>query len=76
MEIGNIKSWERSGAPFSKSGQGEVRRVTRVGDTDGALNVLRRCTLGRPAGQSDRNDSSGNSKRFASWMGPVTSGLE
>jgi len=41
MEIGNIESWKRASDPSPKSGQGEVRRVTRVGDTDGALYVLK-----------------------------------
>jgi serine/threonine protein kinase len=42
MEIGNIKSWRSAGTPFPKSGQGEARKVTRVGDTAGALFVLKR----------------------------------
>jgi serine/threonine protein kinase len=41
MKIGDINSWKRVGAPFPRSGQGEARKVTRIGDSDGALYVLK-----------------------------------
>ena len=41
MEIGNFKSWTVAGSSFPKSGQGEARKVTRDGGTDGALYVLK-----------------------------------
>jgi serine/threonine protein kinase len=41
MEIGNIKLWRRAGDSFPRSGQGEARKVTRVGDSDSALYVLK-----------------------------------
>jgi serine/threonine protein kinase len=41
MVIGNFKSWKAADSPFPKSGQGEVRKVTRISDTDGALYVLK-----------------------------------
>lgn len=41
MEVGNIKSWKRVGNPFPKSGQGETQKVTRIGDADDAMYVLK-----------------------------------
>jgi serine/threonine protein kinase len=41
MEIGNVKSWKRAGKAFPKSGQGEARLVSREGDTNGTLYVLK-----------------------------------
>lgn len=41
MEIGNVKSWKRTGKAFPKSGQGEARLVSREGDTNGMLYVLK-----------------------------------
>jgi serine/threonine protein kinase len=41
MELGNIKSWKRVGEPFPKSGQGEVRKVTRVDAPDGPVYVMK-----------------------------------
>jgi serine/threonine protein kinase len=41
MEIGNFKSWKRAGKLFPKSGQGESQLVSRIGDSSGALYVLK-----------------------------------
>ena len=42
MELGDIKAWKHAGTPFPRSGQGEARKVTRVGDASGTLYVLKR----------------------------------
>ena len=41
MEIGNFKSWKRSGKTFPKSGQGDAQLVSRIGDASGSLYVLK-----------------------------------
>jgi serine/threonine protein kinase len=41
MELGNIKSWKSAGPPFPRSGQGEARKVTRVGDGENTPYVLK-----------------------------------
>lgn len=41
MELGNIKVWKNVGKPFPRTGQGEARTVTRMGDAQGQLYVLK-----------------------------------
>jgi len=41
MEIGNFKSWKHAGKTFPKSGQGEARLVSRVGESSEQLYVLK-----------------------------------
>jgi serine/threonine protein kinase len=41
MEIGNVRLWKRAGDSFPRSGQGEARKVIRVGESDGELFVLK-----------------------------------
>ena len=59
MEIGNFKSWRRTGRLFPKSGQGDAQLVKRTDDDDDQLYVLK--TM--PPGQARRTERQERFKR-------------
>ncbi len=57
MEIGNFNAWKRAGKTFPKSGQGDTRLVSRAGDVNGALYVLKTMPPAQ-ASKSERQEGS------------------